>query len=183
MLGCDCKVTWLQQNCKRERGTKGSKIFQSIPRFLSKIVVFPPMSQAINVTCSTPPPLLIPHILRSNNKGYLELQLTHKPLANDPVNPVGQENCMSVNRPSWAKRSIPLSVQAKIINNLILSMWCQIFNTLALFLLFKLFKNFLLYLNIPSSPVAKNDSQIDTKQVKPRTIRTFRPYKACLLDS
>ena len=54
-------------------------------------------------------------------------------------------------------------------------MWCQIFNTLALLLLFKLFKNFLLYLNIPSSPVAKNDSQIDTKQVKPRTIRTFRP--------
>ena len=51
-------------------------------------------------------------------------------------------------------------------------MWCQIFNTLALLLLFKLFKNFLLYLNIP---VAKNDSQIDTKQVKPRTIRTFRP--------
>ena len=54
-------------------------------------------------------------------------------------------------------------------------MWCQIFNAPVLLFLFKLYTNFLLYFNIPGSLVAKNDSQIDTKQVKPRTIRTFRP--------
>ena len=40
---------------KGRRGTKEGKIFQSVSRFLSKIVVLPPMSQAIHVICSTPP--------------------------------------------------------------------------------------------------------------------------------
>ena len=39
MLRCYCKVAWLQQHCKREGKTKGSRIFQSVSRFLSKIVV------------------------------------------------------------------------------------------------------------------------------------------------
>ena len=37
------------------------------------------------------------------------LSLAYKPLWNDPVIPVGHENCMFVNRPSWARRSIPCS--------------------------------------------------------------------------
>ena len=37
-IPCDCKVTWLQQHHKREGGTKGSKIFQSVSRYLSKSV-------------------------------------------------------------------------------------------------------------------------------------------------
>ena len=40
---------------KGRRGKKGGKIFQSVSRFLSEIVVLPPMSQAIHVTCSTHP--------------------------------------------------------------------------------------------------------------------------------
>ena len=40
MLRCDCKVTWQQQHCKREgAGTKGSRMFQSVSRFLSKIAI------------------------------------------------------------------------------------------------------------------------------------------------
>lgn len=34
---------------------------------------------------------------------------TASPLANDPVIPVGHENCMSVNRPSCTNRSMPCS--------------------------------------------------------------------------
>ena len=30
MFRCDCKVTWLQQHCKREGEKKGSRIFQSV---------------------------------------------------------------------------------------------------------------------------------------------------------
>ena len=33
----NCKVAWLQQHCKREGKTEGSRIFQSVSRFLSKI--------------------------------------------------------------------------------------------------------------------------------------------------
>ena len=39
MLRCYCKVTWLQQHCKWEGEKKGSRIFQSVSRFLSEIVV------------------------------------------------------------------------------------------------------------------------------------------------
>ena len=41
MFRCDCKVKWLRQHCKREGETKGSRIFQSVSRFLSEIVGTP----------------------------------------------------------------------------------------------------------------------------------------------
>ena len=47
MLRCDCQVTWLQQHCKREGKTTGSKVFQSVSRFLSEIVDPPSLQEIV----------------------------------------------------------------------------------------------------------------------------------------